>query len=65
MSETALHRLRVERNLSQSQLAARARIHPQALAKLERGERPIENIRFETALNLAKALEVSPEQLLG
>lgn len=65
MSETPLYRLRVERHLTQAQLAARAGIHPQALAKIERGDRDIGKIRLETALALADALEVDPHRLLG
>ena len=64
MPETALSRLRKERGLSQSQLATKAGIHVQALARIERGDRPIANVRLSTALALADALQVDPHQLL-
>ena len=65
MPETIITRLRKEKNLTQAQLAEKAGMHVQALAKLERGERPIANLRFSTALALADALQVDPHQLLG
>ena len=64
MPETALSRLRKERGLSQSQLATKAGIHVQALARIERGDRPIANVRLSTALALADALGVDPHLLL-
>lgn len=64
MPETALARLRKERGLSQSQLATKAGIHVQALARIERGDRPIANVRLSTALALADALQVDPHLLL-
>jgi transcriptional regulator with XRE-family HTH domain len=64
MPETILTRLRKERKLTQAQLAAKAGMHVQALAKLERGERPISNLRLSTALALADALEVDPHLFL-
>jgi transcriptional regulator with XRE-family HTH domain len=65
MPETIITRLRKEKKLTQAQLAEKAGMHVQALAKLERGERPIANLRFSTALALADALQVDPHQLLG
>ena len=65
MPETIITRLRKEKKLTQAQLAEKAGMHAQALAKLERGERPIANLRFSTALALADALQVDPHQLLG
>lgn len=64
MPETILTRLRKERKLTQAQLAARSGMHVQALAKLERGERPLANLRLSTALALADALEVDPHRFL-
>ena len=65
MPETVITRLRKEKKLTQAQLAEKAGMHVQALAKLERGERPIANLRFSTALALADALQVDLHQLLG
>ena len=65
MPETIISQLRIERHLTQAQLAEKAGMHVQALAKLERGERTIANLRFSTALALADALQVDPHQLLG
>ena len=64
MPETIITRLRKEKKLTQAQLAEKAGMHVQALAKLERGERPIANLRFSTALALADALEVDPHRFL-
>lgn len=64
MPETVIARLRTERHLTQSQLAEKAGMHVQALAKIERGERPIENLRLSTALALADALGVDPHIFL-
>lgn len=64
MSETIIAQLRHERRMTQSQLAEKAGMHAQALAKIERGERPISNLRFSTALALADALQVDPHRLL-
>ena len=65
MPEPIITRRRKEKKLTQAQLAEKAGMHVQALAKLERGERPIANLRFSTALALADALQVDPHQLLG
>jgi len=64
MSETIISRLRHERRMTQSQLAEKAGMHVQALAKIERGERPLSNLRLSTALALADALQVDPHRLL-
>lgn len=65
MAETALSRIRKERGLSQSQLANKVGIHVQALARMERGDRPIAHVRFVTVMALADALEVDPHQFLA
>ena len=62
--ETKIARLRKERKLTQAQLAEKTGMHLQQLAKLERGERPLINIRLSTALALADALQVDPHQLI-
>ena len=64
MPETIISRLRIERHLTQAQLAEKAGMHVQALAKIERGERPLANLRLSTALALADALEVDPHRFL-
>lgn len=64
MPETIITRLRKEKKLTQAQLAARSGMHVQALAKIERGERPLANLRLSTALALADALEVDPHRFL-
>ena len=64
MPETILTRLRKERKLTQAQLASRSGMHVQALAKIERGERSLSNLRLSTALALADALEVDPHLFL-
>lgn len=62
--ETKLALLRKERKLTQAQLAEKSGVHLKAIAKLERGERPLANARLSTALALADALQVDPHQLL-
>ena len=64
MSETIISRLRHERCMTQLQLAEKASMHVQALAKIERGERPLANLRLSTALALADALQVDPHLFL-
>ena len=65
MPESIITRLRIEKHMTQAQLAAAAGMHVQALSKLERGERPVANLRLSTALALADALGVDPHRLLG
>lgn len=64
MPETIITRLRKEKKLTQAQVAAKAGMHVQALARIERGERPLANLRLSTALALADALEVDPHRFL-
>lgn len=65
MPETVISRLRKERKMTQAQLSEKAHMHIQALAKIERGERPLANLRLSTALALADALEVDPHLFLS
>lgn len=65
MPESILTRLRSERHMTQAQLAEKSGVHVQNISKIERGDKPIENLRFSTALALADALQVDPHQLLG
>lgn len=64
MPETILARLRKERNMTQAQLAEKSGIHVMAISRLERGERPLSNLRLSTALSLADALAVDPHIFL-
>jgi transcriptional regulator with XRE-family HTH domain len=65
MPENILTKLRTERHMTQAQLAAASGIHLQAISKLERGERSLDNLRLCTALALADALEVDPHIFLS
>lgn len=65
MPETIISKLRIQKHLTQAQLAAKTGMHVQALAKIERGERPLSNLRLSTALALADALEVDPHLFLS
>lgn len=65
MPETIITRLRKEKELTQAQLAEKSGVHVQNISKIERGDKPIANLRFSTALALADALQVDPHQLLG
>ena len=64
MPESVLARLRIERHMTQTQLAEKSGVHVKAIAKLEGGTRPIANVRLSTALALADALEVDPHRFL-
>lgn len=65
MSETTLSRLRKERNMTQAQLAAASGVHIQNISKIERGDKPLKNLRLSTALALADALQVDPHLFLS
>ncbi|MDO5968473.1 helix-turn-helix transcriptional regulator [Flavivirga aquimarina] len=54
-------RLRMEKGLSQDEVAARCRVTKGSLSVIENGGR---NFSFTTLLALAKALEVNPRELL-
>ncbi len=62
--ETKLKQLRLAAGLSQNQLAEQAQLHVQALSKLDRGDRDILNVRLETALKIANALNCSVNDLI-
>jgi transcriptional regulator with XRE-family HTH domain len=64
MTDNILARLRIAKQMTQAQLAAASGVHVQALSKLERGERPLSNLRLSTALALADALEADPHLFL-
>jgi transcriptional regulator with XRE-family HTH domain len=52
---------RYELGLTQEQLAERANFHVNYIGGIERGER---NPSIESLVNLAKALEISPKELM-
>ncbi|MDF0554093.1 helix-turn-helix transcriptional regulator [Kamptonema sp. UHCC 0994] len=56
-----VRRLRILRDFSQEKLAERAGLHRNYIGGIERGER---NIALLNILRLAKALGVSPSELL-
>ena len=64
MNDNILARLRIEKHMTQSQLSAASGVHEMAISRLERGERPLSNLRLSTALALADALEVDPHIFL-
>lgn len=53
--------LRLDRNMSQGDLAKKLDVHPTYISKIERGE---QNMSLQGMEKLAKALEVSIEDLI-
>ena len=64
MAESVLARLRIERHMTQAQLAEKSGVHAMAISRLEGGSRSLANVRLSTALALADALQVDPHLLL-
>jgi transcriptional regulator with XRE-family HTH domain len=58
----AIRQVRVERGLSQEELADRAEMHTTHLGGLERGVR---NPSYATIVKLSKALSIKPGELVG
>jgi len=58
-----IQKLRLEKGLSQSQLAELSGISVRTLQSYEQGDRDICKAAVETAFKIAKALDVSIEQL--
>ena len=54
--------LRAQRNISQEELADKARLHRTYIGSVERGER---NISLENIVRIARALLVLPKELLS
>jgi len=59
MKYTRLKYWRLRRFLTQEQLAEKAHVSELTVSNIERGRKP----RIKTALDLAKALAIKPEQL--
>lgn len=64
MTDNILARIRHEKKMTQAQLAEKAGVHRMEVSRLERGERPLANLRLSTALALADALQVDPHLFL-
>lgn len=60
MNDNILAKLRAEKHMTQAQLAAASGVHIQNISKIERGDKPLSNLRLSTALALADALGVDP-----
>lgn len=60
-----LQQLRLEKGLSQSQLAKASGVTIHAIHKIENGQRNIRTAQALTAYKLAKALGVSVGKLIG
>lgn len=58
---TLLHRLRLERGWTKEELARRAEVSSQTIRKAERGFA----LREDSMAKIARALEVSPEELFA
>lgn len=56
-----IKRARVGRGISQEELAFRCMLHRTYISSVERGER---NIGFLNLIKVAKALEISPSELI-
>lgn len=56
-----VRKIRIEQNLSQEELADRAGVHRTYIGMIERAEK---NITLENIEKIAKALKVSPKELI-
>lgn len=63
--ESRLMKKRVERNLSQAQLAIKSNISVRTIQDYEQGKRKLEKAQAGTVKKLAKALNCTMEELLG
>lgn len=66
--ETLSQNLRAERarlNISRAELASRSKVNISTIEKLENGRQSGLNTTFRTIYNLADALNVKPQELVG
>ena len=61
---TNLQRIRLERGLSQSQLAKAANVKLRSIQAYEQKTKDINKAQLQSACTLAKALSIRPEDLL-
>ena len=61
---TNLQRIRLERGLSQSQLAKAANVKLRSIQAYEQKTKEINKAQLQSACKLAKALSIRPEDLL-
>lgn len=61
---TNLQRIRLERGLSQSQLAKAANVKLRSIQAYEQKTKDINKAQLQSACKLAKALSIRPEELL-
>ena len=61
---TNLQRIRLERGLSQSQLAKAANVKLRSIQAYEQKAKDINKAQLQSACKLAKALSIRPEELL-
>ena len=61
---TNLKRIRIERGMTQAELAVKAGINPRTLQDYEQAQKPINTAAAMTVYKLAKALNVEIEKLL-
>lgn len=61
---TNLQRIRLERGLSQSQLAKAANVKLRSIQAYEQKTKDINKLQLQSACKLAKVLSIRPEELL-
>lgn len=61
---TRLKMLRLRAGLTQREMADKAGVKIRVYQSYEQGQRPIEHVRTETVLRMAKALECRVEDLI-
>ena len=65
MTKTRIQKLRISKNLSQSQLARLSGVNLRTLQDFEQGRKPLTNAKGEMLLRLSVALDSSIEELLS
>ena len=66
--ETLSQNLRIQRaklNISRAELSSRSGVNISTIEKLENGRQPEVNTTVKTIFNLADALNVKPQELVG